>query len=203
MRYLSYLLLFSVCIACLLIAGCSQPGQFGIGMSPTPTEQRTPVPVVQQTSGERSYSAYTTYQMRDGNMIITYQGGPGADNLLYSTLSVRGVEQSKKLGNTPGDTITLEGVTPTSGPVWVIGHFNDGSSHYLPNLPEGGGSMGSSVGSSGGSSGGAGGVTMPSYTIPPRYTPQITIHEYPNPSDIEKQIMRRPPIVEPIFTHKI
>lgn len=127
-----------MCIVCLLITGCSQPGQSGIEVQPpTQTEQVTPTPTVQQTSGQQGYSVYATYQELNKNIILTYQGGPGADKLLFCTVSVKGVEQSKKLGNAPGDTITLEGVASmTLDYVVVIGHFNDGSSHYVDLFPD-------------------------------------------------------------------
>ena len=133
MRYLSYLLLFSVCIACLLIAGCSQPGQSGIQIQPSKqTEQVTPSPTVQQTSEQQKYVVAVTVQKAGNNIVITYQGGLDTDKLLYSTISVNGIEQSKKLGNTPGETITLEGVATTSNDrVIVVGHFNDGSTQTI------------------------------------------------------------------------
>jgi len=128
-----YLFLFSVCITCLLTAGCSQPGQSGMEVQqPIQTEQLTPSPVVQQTSGQPQYVVVVTAQKQDKNIIITYQGGPDADMLLYSTASVNGVEQSKKLGNTPGDTITLETTTTTFNEhVVIVGHFNDGSTQTI------------------------------------------------------------------------
>jgi hypothetical protein len=128
MRYLSYLLLFSLCIACLSIAGCSQPGQSVIQVQPpTPTEQGTPSPEVQQ-----QYVVAVTVQTVGNTIVVTYQGGTDTDKLLHSTVSVNGIEQSKKLGNTPGDTITLEGVaTKASDHVVVVGHFNDGSSQTI------------------------------------------------------------------------
>lgn len=169
MRYLSYLLLFSVCIACLLTAGCSQPGQSGIVVqSPTPTEQRTPVPAVQQTSGQPQYVVAVTVQTVNKNIIITYQGGLDADKLLFSTVILNGIKQGKILLNTPGDTITLESTATTSTDhVVVIGLFKDGSSQTIfDNTNQGGGISG---GTGGGTSGGASGGTIPSYpyTIPP------------------------------------
>jgi len=136
MRYLSYLLLFSLCIACLSIAGCSQPGQSGIQAQPsTQTEQATPSPAVQQTLGQQQYVVAVTAQKLDKNIIITFQGGPDTNKLLHFTVSVNGIEQSKKLGNTPGDTITLEGNTSTSNDhVVIVGHFNDGSTQTLLDL---------------------------------------------------------------------
>jgi hypothetical protein len=133
MRDLAYLLLFSVCIACLLIAGCSQPGQSGTDVQPpTHTEQVTPFPTVQQTSGQPQYIVAVTVQTAGKNIIITYQGGQDTDTLLYCTVSVNGVEQSKKLGSTPGDTITLEGAATTSHDrVVIVGHFKDGSSQTV------------------------------------------------------------------------
>jgi hypothetical protein len=133
MRYLSYLLLFSLCIACLSIAGCSQPGQSGIQVQPpTHTEQVTPSPAAQHTSGQQQYIVAVTVQKVGNNIVVTYQGGTDTDKLLHSTVSVNGIEQSKKLGNTPGDTITLEGVATTSNDhVVVIGYFNDGSSQTI------------------------------------------------------------------------
>jgi hypothetical protein len=136
MRYFSYLLLFSVCIACLLIAGCSQPGQSGIEVQPsTPTEQVTPTHTLQQTSSQPQYVVAVTAQKQDKNIIITYQGGMDTVKLLYITVTVNEIEQSKKLGNTPGDTITLEGTTSTSNDhVVIVGHFNDGSTQTLLDL---------------------------------------------------------------------
>jgi len=116
MRYLSYLLLFSLCIACLSIAGCSQPGQSGIQVQP-PTRQQ-------------QYVVAVTVQMVGNNIVVTYQGGTDTDKLLHSTVTVNGIEQSKKLGNTPGDTITFEGVAPISN-YRVVGYFNDGSSQTI------------------------------------------------------------------------
>ena len=128
MRYLSYLLLFSLCIASLSLAGCSQPGQSGIQVQPpTHTEQVTPLPAVQQ-----QYIVVVTVQKAGNNIVVTYQGGTDTDKLLHSIVSVNGIEQSKKLGNTPGDTISLEGVATTSNDhVVVIGYFNDGSSQTI------------------------------------------------------------------------
>jgi hypothetical protein len=128
MRYLSYLLLFSLCIACLSIAGCSQTGLSGIQVQPpTPAEQGTPSPAVQQ-----QYFVAVTVQTVGNTIVVTYQGGTDTDKLLHSTVTVNGIEQSKKLGNTPGDTITFEGVaTKASDHVVVVGHFNDGSSQTI------------------------------------------------------------------------
>jgi hypothetical protein len=133
MKNLSYLLLFSLCIACLSIAGCSQQGQFGIQAQPsTQTEQATPSPAVQQTLGQQQYVVAVTAQKLDKNIIITFQGGPDTNKLLHFTVSVNGIEQSKKLGNTPGETITLEGAATTSNDrVVVVGYFNDGSSQTI------------------------------------------------------------------------
>jgi hypothetical protein len=116
---------------------------------------------------------YATSQQLNGNSILTYQGGPGADKLLYSTVSVKGVEQSKKLGNTPGDTITLEGVTSTTlDNVVAIGHFNDGSSHYVLIIPESGGSGGASGGDI---------IPYPQPSVHP-WTPEKTLRTYPTPN---------------------
>jgi hypothetical protein len=88
---------------------------------------------VQQTSEQQKYVVAVTVQKAGNNLIITYQGGLDTDKLLYSTISVNGIEQSKKLGNTPGDTITLEGVATTTSNdrVIVVGHFNDGSTQTI------------------------------------------------------------------------
>jgi hypothetical protein len=133
MRYLSYLLLFSLCVACLSIAGCSQPGQSNIQVQPSKQiEQAIPSPAMQSTSGQRLYLVAVTVQKVGNNMVITYQGGKDTDKLLYSTVSVNGIEQSKRLGNTPGDTITLENVvTNANDHVVVDGHFNDGSTQTI------------------------------------------------------------------------
>jgi hypothetical protein len=72
-----------------------------------------------------------TEQTLGKNIIITYQGGPDADKLLYSTASVNGVERSEKLGTTPGDTITLEGIATSGDHVVIVGHFNDGSTQTI------------------------------------------------------------------------
>jgi len=130
MRYLSYLFLFSLCIACLSLAGCSQPGQSGI-QSPTHTERVTPSPTVLQTSGQQHIVAVTVQQQGE-RLILVFQGGADASKLLYCTVFVNGIELTKKLGNTPGDTVTLDGVTTkASDHVVVVGHFNDGSSETI------------------------------------------------------------------------
>ena len=133
MRYLSYLLLFSLCIACLSIAGCSQPGQSGIQAQPsTQTEQATPSPAVQQTSGQQQHIVAVTIQQQGDRLILVFQGGADTDKLLYCTVFVNEIELTKKLGNTPGDTVTLEGVTTKASDHFiVVGYFKDGSSQTL------------------------------------------------------------------------
>lgn len=127
MRSLSYLLLFSVCIACLLIAGCSQPRQSDMQVQPLKqTEQVTPSPAVEQTLEQQKYVVAVSAQKAGNNIVVTYQGGMDNDKLIYSTVSVNGIEQSKKLFNIPGDSITFEGTT-TPSHVVVIGYFDDGS----------------------------------------------------------------------------
>lgn len=85
-----------------------------------------------QTSGKQQYVVAVTVQKLGENIVITYQGGMDTDKLLHSTVSINGIEQSKKLGNSPGDTITLEKVaTKSSDHVVVIGYFNDGSSQTI------------------------------------------------------------------------
>ena len=133
MRYLSYLLLFSLCIACLSIAGCSQPGQSGIQAQPsTPTEQVTPTHTLQQTSGQQKHIVAVTIQQQGDRLILVFQGGADTDKLLYCTVFVNEIELTKKLGNTPGDTVTLDGVTTkASDRVVVVGYFNDGSAQTI------------------------------------------------------------------------
>jgi hypothetical protein len=133
MRYLLYLLLFSLCIACLSLAGCSQPGQSGIQVQPpTHTEQVTPSPAMQQNTGQQQYVVAITIQQQGDNLIVVFQGGPDTNRLLYCTVFVNGIELTKKLGNTPGDTVTLDGVTTkASDHVVVVGYFNDGSSQTI------------------------------------------------------------------------
>lgn len=127
MRYFSYLLLFSVCIACLMIAGCSQPGQSGMQVQPSKqTVQVTPSSAVEKTSEQQKYVVAVSAQKAGNNIVVTYQGGMDNDKLIYCTVSVNGIEQSKKLFNIPGDSITFEGTT-TPSHVVVIGYFDDGS----------------------------------------------------------------------------
>lgn len=133
MRYLSYLLLFSLCVACLFTAGCSQPVQSGIQATPSaPTEQVTPSPAVPQTSGQQQHIVAVTIQQQGDRLILVFQGGEDTNKLLYCTVFVNEIELTKKLGNTPGDTVTLDGVTTkASDHVVVVGHFNDGSAQTI------------------------------------------------------------------------
>ena len=133
MRYLPYLFLLSLCIACLSLAGCSQPEQSGMQVqSPTPAEQVTPSPTIPLTSGQQQHIVAVTVQQQGERLILVFQGGADASKLLYCTVSVNGIELTKKLGNTPGDTVTLDGVTTkASDHVVVVGHFNDGSSQTI------------------------------------------------------------------------
>jgi hypothetical protein len=90
------------------------------------TEQVTPSPAVEQTLEQQKYVVAVSAQKAGNNIVVTYQGGMDNDKLIYSTVSVNGIEQSKKLFNIPGDSITFEGTT-TPSHVVVIGYFDDGS----------------------------------------------------------------------------
>jgi archaellin len=130
MRYRSYLLLSSLCIIFLLITGCSQPEQSGIPS--ISIEPEIPSSPVQHTSEQRQYVVAVTAQEVGNNIIIVYQGGTDTDKLLQCAIIVNEIEQSQKLGNTPGETVILEGVgTIASDHVVVVAYFNDGSSQTI------------------------------------------------------------------------
>jgi hypothetical protein len=132
MKSLVILFLFLVCIVCLGVAGCITPEQSGNSIQKSlPTQQSTILSKNPSSSGEQYYVGITTLQ-QGKNLILTYQGGQDADKLLYCTVMINKIEQSKRLGNTPGDWITLENVgTKAQDHVEVIGHFKDGSSQIV------------------------------------------------------------------------
>jgi len=133
MKLISVFLLFSLSVACLFIAGCSQPGQSSAQAQPTQTwGQAIPSTTVHPAALGRQYELAITAQKSGNNIIIMYQGGLDTDRVLYCTVSVNGIEQTKKLSKTPGSLITLEGVaTKNLDHVVVIGHFDDGSSQTV------------------------------------------------------------------------
>lgn len=137
MRFGPVLLLVFLCTTCLLTAGCTQV-KSSLSQSPAQTSGEGALPfLVPQTTGGHPLAVAVTVQKSGRSIVITLQGGKDADKVQYFTVDVNGIEQSKKLGNKSGDTLTLDGHNTVN--VIVTAHTMDGSSYVVLDTDVGGG----------------------------------------------------------------
>lgn len=124
-----------LCIIGMGVSGCSAPGQtispiHTTSLSETASHGQS---VTQPPSDSPRHSVAVTVQNTGKNITVTYQGGADSEKLLYSILTLNGVENIGHLENKPGSSLTtFVPINPRSqNRIIITGYFTDNTSEVL------------------------------------------------------------------------